>query len=77
MSDNNIEKDSGHRQQQLEENVTNLQHDILQLSQEVFAQQKEITSLLLEIQKLRLRLEHEQNDSGILRASEDKPPPHY
>lgn len=61
----------------LEENVANLQNELMQVSQEVYAQQKEITQLMLEIQKLKSLLEHHNSDSGILRASEDKPPPHY
>jgi uncharacterized coiled-coil protein SlyX len=54
-----------------------LQHEMAQMSHEVYAQQKELSHLLLEIEKLKSRLEGVQPESAILTASEDIPPPHY
>lgn len=77
MSNAHPETDIVSRQQQLEETVANLMHDVSQLSTELYDQQKEIMQLRLEVQKLRLLLQHAQTDSGILRPGEDRPPPHY
>ena len=77
MSNPLPEADLLFRQQQFEEAVANLMHDVSQLSTELYDQQKEIMKLRLEVQKLRLLLQHAQTDSGILRLGEDSPPPHY
>ena len=61
----------------LEEQMAILQHEMAQMSHEVYAQQKELSHLLLEIEKLKSRLEGVQPESGILTANEDIPPPHY
>ena len=61
----------------LEEVIATLQHELMQLTQEVYSQQKEISALGLEIEKLTARLRHVQSDSGILKPEEDTPPPHY
>jgi uncharacterized coiled-coil protein SlyX len=47
------------------------------MSHEVYAQQKEVAQLMLEIEKLKSRLENVQPDSGILSPNDDVPPPHY
>jgi uncharacterized coiled-coil protein SlyX len=54
-----------------------MQHELTQMSHEVYAQQKEVAQLMLEIEKLKSRLENVQPDSGILLPSDEVPPPHY
>ena len=61
----------------LEENMAVLQDEISQVSLEVYAQQKEIIKLRLEVAALKSRLENTYPDSGILPPDEDTPPPHY
>ena len=61
----------------LEEKMALIQHELAQMSHEVYAQQKEGAQLMLEIEKLKSRLENVQPDSGILSPSDDVPPPHY
>ena len=63
--------------QQMQEQMAFMQAELSQLSDEVFAQQKEIADLRLQLQKLNAKLNNVQADSGILNASEDSPPPHY
>lgn len=61
----------------LEEKMAILQDELSQMSHEVYAQQKELSQLMIEIEKLKSRLEAVQPDSGILTSAEDTPPPHY
>ena len=61
----------------LEESTAVLQDEMSQMSLEVYAQQKEIVKLRLEVEALRARLENVRADSGILAHNEDIPPPHY
>ena len=61
----------------LEESTAVLQDEMSQVSLEVYAQQKEIVKLRLEVEALRSRLENIYPDSGILLPNEDTPPPHY
>jgi len=61
----------------LEESTAVLQDEMSQVSLEVYAQQKEIVKLRLEVEALRARLENVHADSGILAHNEDTPPPHY
>ena len=61
----------------LEEKMAILQDELSQMGHEVYAQQKEMARLMIEIGKLKSRLEHAKSDSGILNPSEDPPPPHY
>ncbi|MDC1383097.1 SlyX family protein [Candidatus Puniceispirillum sp.] len=61
----------------LEESTAILQDEMSQVSLEVYAQQKEIVKLRLEVEALRARLENAHPDSGILAQNEDTPPPHY
>lgn len=63
--------------QQMQEQMAFMQAELSQLSDEVFAQQKEIADLRLQVQKLNAKLNNVQADSGILNAAEDSPPPHY
>ena len=61
----------------LEEKMAVLQDELLQMGHEVYAQQKEMARLMIEIGKLKSRPEHVKSDSGILNSSEESPPPHY
>ena len=61
----------------LEEKMAILQDELSQMGHEVYAQQKEMARLMIEIGKLKSRLEHVKSDSGILSPSEESPPPHY
>ena len=61
----------------LEEKMAILQDELSQMGNEVYAQQKEMARLMIEIGKLKSRLEHVKSDSGILNPSEESPPPHY
>ena len=61
----------------LEEKMAVLQDELLQMGHEVYAQQKEMARLMIEIGKLKSRLEHVKSDTGILNPSDESPPPHY
>ncbi len=61
----------------LEEKTAILQAELLQMSDELYAQQKEIERLRLDIGTLKSKLQNAPTDSGILTADEDVPPPHY
>ena len=61
----------------LEEKMAIMQRELAQMSHEGYAQQKEVAQLMLEIEKLKSRLENVQPDSGILSLNDDVPPPHY
>ena len=65
------------RLQQLEETTAQMQAELAQLGDEVYAQQKEIATLLRLVDNLTRRVQALQSDSGILRSDEDRPPPHY
>ena len=65
------------RLQQTEETLAFMQAEISQLSEELYAQQKEIASLRLEIAKLHAKWQASQSDSGIIHPMDDTPPPHY
>ena len=65
------------RLQQLEETTAQIQAELAQLSDEVYAQQKEIATLLRLVDNLTRRVQALHSDSGILRSDEDSPPPHY
>ena len=54
-----------------------MQSELSQLSDELYAQQKEIAALRLEIAKLNAKWQASQADSGILHPMDDTPPPHY
>ena len=61
----------------LEEQIALMQADLSQISDELYAQQRENSSLRREIQTLKDRIYSVQSDSGILKPEEDSPPPHY
>lgn len=63
--------------QTLQEQIAYMQSELGQLSDELYAQQKEMANLRLEIIKLQQKLQATQSDSGILSPAEDVPPPHY
>ena len=65
------------RIQQLEETTAQMQAELAQLGDEVYAQQKEIATLLRLVDSLTRRVQAPQSDNGILRSDEDSPPPHY
>ena len=65
------------RLQELEETTAQMQAELAQLGDEVYAQQKEIATLLRLVDNLTRRVQALQSDSGILRSDEDRPPPHY
>jgi SlyX protein len=61
----------------LEEQIALMQADLSQISDELYAQQKENGSLRREIKTLKDRIQSVQSDSGILKPEEDSLPPHY
>ncbi len=62
--------------QEIQEQAAFMQAEIAQMSEELYAQQKDITALRMEIAVLSAKLQSTQ-ESGILRPDEDVPPPHY
>jgi SlyX protein len=62
--------------QDIQEQAAFMQAEIAQMSEELYAQQKDITALRMEIAVLTTKLQSTQ-ESGILRPDEDVPPPHY
>ena len=62
---------------QIEEQTAILQAELSQMSDELYAQQKDIEQLRIEIGNLKSKLQNVATDSGILTADEDTPPPHY
>ena len=61
----------------LEELTAILQAELSQMSDELYAQQKDIEQLRIELGNLKSKLQNVATDSGILTADEDTPPPHY
>ena len=61
----------------LEEQIALMQADLSQISDELYAQQRENGSLRRKIETLNDRIQSVQSDSGILKPEEDSPPPHY
>lgn len=61
----------------MQEQIAYMQAEISQLSDELYAQQKEQADLRLELLKLQQKLQVAQGDGAILTAAEDSPPPHY
>ena len=62
---------------QIEEQTAILQAELSQMSDELYAQQRDIEQLRNEIKNLKSKLQNVSTDSGILTANEDIPPPHY
>ena len=60
----------------IQEQAAFMQAEIAQMSEELYAQQKDIAALRMEITVLTSKLQSTQ-ESGILRPDEDVPPPHY
>ena len=54
-----------------------LQHEMLQMSQEIYIQQKEISKLTLAIEQMKLIVKTIRPESEIIPHNEDTPPPHY
>ena len=61
----------------LEEQIALMHADLSQISDELYAQQRENGSLRREIETLKGRIQSVLSDSGILKPEEDSPPPHY
>jgi uncharacterized coiled-coil protein SlyX len=61
----------------LEEQIAFAQREILQMSDELYSQQKEIIKLKKEISILVKRIDEIQNSSETNLIMEDKKPPHY
>ena len=62
--------------QDIQEQAAFMQAEIAQMSEELYAQQKDIAALRMEIAVLTSKVQSTQ-ESGILRPDEDVPPPHY
>ena len=61
----------------MQEQIAYMQAEISQLSDELYAQQKEQADLRLELLKLQQKLQAAQGDGAILTAAEDSPHPNY
>ena len=61
----------------LEEQVTFLQHEISQMSNELYLQQNEIKSLKKEILNFQKRTDELDNGIESAISKDDKKPPHY
>ena len=61
----------------LEEQISFMQQEILEMSDEIFAQQKEITKLTVDLLNLRNKIHDVENNTGIRNVNEETPPPHY
>ncbi|MDA9930350.1 SlyX family protein [Alphaproteobacteria bacterium] len=61
----------------LEEQLAIMRRELTQMSEEAYAQQKEISRLTAAFEELKNRLKSMPDDSGILKPEEDIPPPHY
>ena len=63
--------------QKLEEKLAFMQVELQQMSDELFAQQREISILQAKINHLEDKIKSGDYHHGILRPDEDSPPPHY
>lgn len=61
----------------LEEKLAFMQLDLQQMSDEIFAQQREITKLKSKIDRLEDKVKSLDQNHGILSPDDDIPPPHY
>jgi len=61
----------------LEEQISFMQQEILEMSDEIFAQQKEITKLTVDLLNLKNKIQDVENSSGMRNVNEEIPPPHY
>ena len=72
-----LERFMDNKFKKIEAQTAILQAELSQMSDELYAQQKEIEQLRVEIGNLKSKLQNVPTDSGILTADEDVPPPHY
>ena len=63
--------------QTLEEQTAIMRLELMQMSDELYAQQKELVHLRQVVDSLRHKIQMLEADGGILKAEEDRPPPHY
>ena len=61
----------------LEEQTAFLQHEISQMSDELYSQQKEISFLKKQSSNFEKKINDLENDNETGMAMEDKKPPHY
>ena len=61
----------------LEEQITFLQHEISQMSGELYSQQKEVSVLKKQILNFEKRINDLENGNETGMVMEDKKPPHY
>ena len=61
----------------IQEQISFLQKDISQMSDELFEQQKDIKNLNIEIINLKKKLQEINNDTGIQNLDREEKPPHY
>ena len=61
----------------LEEQISFLQQEIIQMSDELYSQQKEISVLKIEILHFKKRIDELDNGIESDISKEDKKPPHY
>ncbi len=61
----------------LQEIVAHQSEDISRLSDELYAQQKEIAELYRQIASLKVKLQSAIEDSGVKPIEDEAPPPHY
>ena len=66
-----------HIVKKLEEQISFIQQEMHQMSDEIFTQQKEISKLTTELINLKNKLHDIENNIGIQNSSEEVPPPHY
>ncbi len=61
----------------LEEKIAYLEHEVSQLSDELYAQQKEISLLREALERVNETIKNNSDGSPMRDASEETPPPHY
>ena len=66
-----------HIVKKLEEQISFIQQEMHQMSDEIFTQQKEISKLTTELIILKNKLHDIENNIGIQNSNEEVPPPHY
>ena len=65
------------KRKDLEELTAHLQQELSVLNEELFAQQKEINILKVEIRHLNNKIKAFEQGGDILNPADDAPPPHY
>ena len=61
----------------IEEQISFMQQEISQMSDEIFIHQKEISKLTIILVNLKNKLNDIENNIGIRNLDDDTPPPHY